>query len=148
MCQLKKRRSIQQTFLSQLALSNWEEAVEKYPQYTSTNAIDQFLPLNFQKSIPQLFVDFCQRAVRQASGVASTPVSNSFNKGIHVACLLKGEAAHVGFAELRTNCEDAACCGVALAFSDVRQEKNTNQKVKYYQIHYMTSTLFIYLFIF
>lgn len=60
---------------------------------------------NFSR-IPQ-FVDFCQRAVRQASGVASTSVSNSFNKGIHVACLLKGEAAHVGFAELRTSCEDA-----------------------------------------
>ena len=39
--------------------------------------------------------------------MASTSVSNSFNKGIHVACLLKGEAAHVGFAELRTSCEDA-----------------------------------------
>ena len=71
-CAMTKKRNIQQAFLSQLTLLNWEEAVEKYPQYTNTKAIDQFLPLNYQKGIPQQFVDFCQHAVRQASGVAST----------------------------------------------------------------------------
>lgn len=126
---IKKRRNIQQAFLSQLALLNWEEAVEKYPQYTNTKAIDQFLPLNFQKGIPQQFLDFCQRAVRQASGVALTPVSNSFNKGMHVACLLQGETLHVGFAELRTVSEDAACCGIALAISDIRQKKDSKEEV-------------------
>ena len=103
--------------------------MEKYPQYTNTKAIDQFLPLNFQKGIPQHFLDFCQRAVRQASGVASTPDSNSFNKGMHVACLLQGETLHVGFAELRTVSEDAACCGIALAISDIRQKKDSKDYI-------------------
>ena len=39
-----------------------------------------------------------------------------------MACLLQGQTLHVGFAELRTVTEDAACCGIALAFSDVRQK--------------------------
>jgi hypothetical protein len=129
---IKKRRTIQQAFLSQLALSNWEEAKAKYPQYADTAAVDQFLALNFNKGIPQQFVDFCQRAVRQASGIAATPIANSFKKGTHVVCFLQGEPSQIGFAELLTSSEDAASSGIAMAFVDAREAKDSREEVCYY----------------
>ena len=50
---IKKRQTIHQAFVSQLGLSSWEEAMEKYEQFANTASMDQFLGLNFNKGTPQ-----------------------------------------------------------------------------------------------
>ena len=36
---------------------SWEESVEKYPWHTKDERLNQFLGLNFSKSVPQTFVN-------------------------------------------------------------------------------------------
>ena len=45
---------------------SWEESAEKYPWHTKDDRLKQFLGLNFVKSVPQTFVDYCKAAMKRS----------------------------------------------------------------------------------
>ena len=58
---------------------SWEESVEKYPWRTKDDRLKQFLGLNFAKSVPQTFVDYCKAAMKEShlQGVSSNTYEGS-----------------------------------------------------------------------
>ena len=53
----KQKQSIEEAFVHQLGLKDWDEAKTKYPCYTS----EQFLSFFTKSESPQVFKEFCQK---------------------------------------------------------------------------------------
>ena len=62
---------------------NWEDAVSKFPTFTTEDRLTKFTALNFKQSIPDPFRAYCQSALNlQIPAQESVKVTD---KGIRVA---------------------------------------------------------------
>lgn len=72
---IKALQKIQASFLKVTNADDWEDAVAKYPQYTTPHKLEPFKSLNFNdpKKIPPQFLKFCQQAM------VNSQISNNSN---------------------------------------------------------------------
>ena len=56
---------------------NWEEACARFPQFVTTQKLEQFLSLDFKKSVPEVFRIFCNAALSHKNPVAGIGAGNS-----------------------------------------------------------------------
>ena len=59
---IKQMAALKTTFLRLTNTATWEEAEKIYPEIACDSQIKKFLRFDLSKSIPQLFIDFCNRA--------------------------------------------------------------------------------------
>ncbi|XP_077868635.1 uncharacterized protein LOC100371633 [Saccoglossus kowalevskii] len=58
---LYKISLVQKSFIQLMDLSSWDEVVEKYPSETTRENLVRFSSLSFRPTIPDVFVNYCQR---------------------------------------------------------------------------------------
>ena len=49
---------------------NWEEACLKFPDFVTSNKLEQFTSLNFRNNIPEIFRNYCEAALSRKHAVA------------------------------------------------------------------------------
>ena len=73
---IKALQKIQVSFVKATNADNWEDAVAKYPKFTTPHKLEPFKTLNFNdpKKVPPQFLKFCQQAM--VNSQASTNNNN------------------------------------------------------------------------
>ena len=61
---LKQLQKVQLAFLKGTNCNSWEEAVIKYPTFTTAEQLEPFKKLNFSAKLPEQFLKFCQRVTQ------------------------------------------------------------------------------------
>ncbi len=80
--QIKQEKALKNAFVRMTNVGAWEEALQKYPQFTTKDQLERFMTVDMKKSVPKSFSDFCQRAMIsecELSDTASTPSSLTIN---------------------------------------------------------------------
>ena len=78
---VKSIQKIQQGFIRAMNMQSWDEATEKYPQHTTSEALEPFKHLDFSgHKLPQQFLQFCDhvRAIRSCSSPIEEDYDDTF----------------------------------------------------------------------
>ena len=122
---IKQRRIIREQFMEKQGISDWEEAKNNFPKYTSDSALDQFLDVPFNKACPQVFLDYCRRAsLSNSTQIDSNAAVNSFTISEGKIILVDGSPATFGYSNLM-DYDRSVQCGIALLFVDIRNKPST-----------------------
>ena len=135
---LKQKRSIEEAFVRQLGLKDWDEAKTKYPRYTSEVVLDQFLGLSFTKSeSPQVFKEFCQKVSLYSFRSDSFTSVNKFVVDSSTIAIADGDETTFTFQDLKDSSDQAATTGLSTAIIDVSECDGCTNKVsnvKFYNV--------------
>ena len=55
--------AVRRAFIRCTNTQSWDDAVNKFPAFTSEDRLVQFMQLDFRHSIPEVFQTFCQHAI-------------------------------------------------------------------------------------
>ena len=124
----KKMNVVRNNFISYLNLDSWEEAMEKFPNFTSKERLEPFFDLQFkQGKMPPSFVSFCQQAkrssVNEEAGTATSALKPrddclmvSVDKNFGV--LLQKNVLTINTKEILDTFGDVGCTGLHLTILD------------------------------
>lgn len=124
-CSAEKFRSVEivkKRFLCITNSKNWEEASARFPDFVTPHKLEQFLPLNFKKGIPEVFRNYCDAALSNNTPVASAGSEDR-------ALLVCGEFSTITIQDIQ---------GVWPKFSGanliVTSASSVSIKIKYYRL--------------
>ena len=65
---IKQKIALKAAFTTLTNVDSWDEAMDKFPHFTTDEHLDRFMNVDIRKNIPKTFADFCQRAKNCTSG--------------------------------------------------------------------------------
>ena len=127
---IKALKKIQTSFVSLTRCHDWDEAVEKYPDYTTVQMLEPFKKLQFNKQAPAKFVKYCQQALTSTTTADKMKDHGSYYTIVHQHCIgVMWRQSLFDVAPNMVKVEDiSACKGFNLSILDL-SDCSTSDKV-------------------
>ena len=116
---------VKSTFLRLTSTHTWAEAAEKFPLFTSTKRLSQYISLDFKHAVPEIFRTYCQAALDSTVTPSSSP-SPTMNFDVNGVSVRLVEAKFSSISAQYLRERDASYCGAHLMICRIPPVSKSN----------------------
>lgn len=134
--ELKKLQTLRKLFVKEVGSISWEEAVAKFPHYTTDDQLKQFLNITVRNdATPPSFLHHCQKALKSLTnsteGNTSTfvAIEKKHENETYIAAMLKIEPEAVVYNDITKHLPQFSGFGLAFRSTVTMMEDEIDEKV-------------------
>ena len=136
---IKQTTSLKAAFVRLTNCESFAEAEQKYPQFATIQQLRKFAHLDFKKSIPTSFSDFCTRAKASETSNEIPPENITFSFESVKAHVIEARMSTLSGNALRKS--DPNFCGANLSILEIKEVMSLHLKALYHDIRAIFSKL-------